>query len=140
MRPIPSRRAPGSCPRLTLDSTVRKAAPSPTMRTPTRTALLALLLMVSARGAAAQTNLATYVSIGDSLADGVSSGSLVESHQAFSVPALIARQAGVRDFEQPLISQPGIPAELALFSIAPSVVIAPKSDARGAPLDPNLAR
>ena len=51
-----------------------------------------------------------YYSIGDSLAAGFESGSLVETHQRVSAPALIARQAGVTDFQLPLVSEPGIPS------------------------------
>src|SRR6185436_4389196 len=53
-------------------------------------------------------NFNAYFAIGDSLAAGYESGSLVETHQVNSVPALIARQAQVADFQQPLISEPGI--------------------------------
>jgi len=62
----------------------------------------------------AQASIEVYVSLGDSLAAGFSNGALVESHQRVSVPALIARQARVDGFEQPLVGEPGIPAELAL--------------------------
>jgi lysophospholipase L1-like esterase len=87
----------------------------------------------------AQASFQSYVSIGDSLAAGFSSGSLVESHQQFSVPAHLARLAGVSgSFQQPLISDPGIPAELTLLSLAPS--IAPKSDRLGTPRNLGLNR
>jgi lysophospholipase L1-like esterase len=88
----------------------------------------------------AQTSISVYVSLGDSLAAGFSNGALVESHQRVSVPALIARQARVEGFEQPLVGEPGIPAELALVSLVPVPTIAPKSAEQGAPLNPSLAR
>jgi lysophospholipase L1-like esterase len=82
----------------------------------------------------------TYVSVGDSLASGFMSGSLVETHQARSVPALLARQAGVADFQQPLVTEPGIPPELTLVNLLPAAVIAPKAAASGAPKNLALAR
>ncbi len=104
------------------------------------TTLAAVPLLLAATAAHAQTNFTTYVSLGDSLAGGFSSGALVETHQMNSVPARIARQAGIRDFQQPLVSEPGLPnAELTLVSLNP-VVIAPKSSDRGAPVNDALAR
>jgi lysophospholipase L1-like esterase len=88
----------------------------------------------------AQTTIGVYVSLGDGLAAGFSNGSLVEAHQRVSVPALIARQARVEGFEQPLVGDPGIPAELALVTLVPAPTIAPKSDEQGAPLNPSLPR
>ena len=61
------------------------------------------------------------------------SGALVATHQVNSVPAHIARQAGVTDFQQPTVSEPGIPVELALQSLSPAPIIAPKAGAPGAP-------
>lgn len=81
-----------------------------------------------------------YFSIGDSLAAGFSSGSLVETNQAGSVPALLARQAGVADFQQPLVGEPGIPAQLALVSLVPVPVISPKAAAAGKPKNLTLPR
>src|SRR6185295_17899232 len=68
-------------------------------------------------------NFGTYVSVVAGLASGIVSGALVQNHQATSVPALIARQAGVSDFQQPLVSAPGIPSELQLLGIAPTPTI-----------------
>lgn len=100
----------------------------------------ALLLAAAASPGAAQTNFTAYVSVGDSLAAGFESNSLVETHQNRSVPALIARQAGVQGFQQPLIAEPGIPAEFTLVSLVPVPVIAAKSSSTGAPKNLNLAR
>lgn len=88
----------------------------------------------------AQASISVYVSLGDSLAAGFSNGALVESHQRVSVPALIARQARLDGFEQPLVGEPGIPAELALVSLVPVPTIAPKAAEQGAPLNPSLPR
>jgi lysophospholipase L1-like esterase len=105
-------------------------------------ALSALVLAAfSAAPALAQTNFTTYVAIGDSLAAGFESNSLVETHQNQSVPALIARQAGVfASFQQPLISEPGIPPELTVVSLVPVPVVAPKSATSGSPKNLTLAR
>jgi lysophospholipase L1-like esterase len=102
--------------------------------------LAALALAAAAVPVHAQTNFTTYVSVGDSLAAGFQSNSLVETHQNRSVPALIARQAGVQGFQQPLISEPGIPPELTLVSLAPAPLIAPKAATAGAPTNLALAR
>ncbi|HEU0092705.1 MAG TPA: SGNH/GDSL hydrolase family protein, partial [Vicinamibacteria bacterium] len=110
------------------------------MRRPAFIALAAAFLGAAAVRADAQTNFTTYVSVGDSLAAGFESGSLVETHQNRSVPALIARQAGVQGFQQPLISEPGIPPEFTLVSLVPVPVIAPKAATAGAPKNLALAR
>lgn len=105
---------------------------------PTMAAALALL---GAAGLAqAQVSFQSFVVVGDSLAAGYSSGSLVETHQRNSVPALVARQAGVSPFEQPLVSEPGLPTELHLLTLFPVPVIAPKSNRPGSPLNLNLPR
>lgn len=103
---------------------------------------LALILVVAGLPSLthAQANFANYFSVGDSLAAGYSAGALVESHQATSVPALIARQAGVSGFQQPLIGEPGIPAELTLVSLLPNPLITPKSATPGQPKNLGLAR
>jgi hypothetical protein len=104
-----------------------------------RRAVVALVAAGAAAPAGAQTNFAVYVSLGDGLTAGVSNGSLVEGHQRRSFPALIARQAGATAFEQPLVSDPGIPAELALVTLIPPVVAA-KAATQGGPLRGNLTR
>ena len=70
--------------------------------------------MFAARGSA---NFTTFVAIGDSYGAGIESGSLNLNHQPFSWPAVIARQAGVADFQQPLVTFPGIGSELQLVDI-----------------------
>jgi lysophospholipase L1-like esterase len=82
----------------------------------------------------------SYYSIGDSLAAGYTNNSLVETHQVNSVPALLARQAGVADFQQPLIGEPGIPPEFALLRLSPNPLVAPRANASGAPRNAALGR
>jgi lysophospholipase L1-like esterase len=80
------------------------------------------------------------VALGDSLTAGVESASLVSTHQVNSFPALIARAAGVTGFEQPLVSEPGIPPELTLVSLAPGPIILPKASTPGSPTNLALPR
>lgn len=93
--------------------------------------------LLAARGTA---NFTTFVAIGDSYGAGIESGSLNLNHQPFSWPAVIARQAGVTDFQQPLVSFPGIGNELQLIDIIrfpPTITPAPGT---AAPINLNLAR
>jgi lysophospholipase L1-like esterase len=108
-----------------------------------RAAGLAAFWVLNASGAPAQSSFrsfTTYVALGDSLGAGVANGSLVETHQRNSYPALIARQAGVASFEQPLVSEPGIPPELQLLTLLPAPLIAPKATTPGRPLNLALNR
>jgi lysophospholipase L1-like esterase len=102
--------------------------------------LVAALALGAAAAQAQQPNFGTFVAIGDSLAAGVVSSSLVETHQRNSVPALIARQAGISDFQQPLVSEPGLPPELTLTSLVPAPLISRKAANPGAPLNLGLGR
>lgn len=97
-------------------------------------------LFVASASAHAQGTFTNYVAVGDSLTAGYMSGSLVETHQVNSYPALIARQGGAKDFQQPLVSEPGIPAELALLTLSPSPLIAPKSSSQGVPVNTQVPR
>jgi lysophospholipase L1-like esterase len=110
------------------------------LRSPRFIVVAVLALAAAVRPAAAQTNFSRYVSIGDSLAAGVESASLVETHQLRSVPALIARQAGAADFQQPLVSEPGIPPELTLVTLVPAPLLAPKAATAGEPKNLALPR
>jgi lysophospholipase L1-like esterase len=105
---------------------------------PTFAALL--LAAASAQSVRAQASFQSFVVVGDSLASGFSSGSLVDTHQRNSVPAQIARLAGAPSFEQPLVTEPGIPTELRLVTLFPSPVIAPKAGNTGSPANLNLPR
>ncbi|HEX2162624.1 MAG TPA: SGNH/GDSL hydrolase family protein, partial [Thermoanaerobaculia bacterium] len=108
------------------------------------TALLALLLaaVVAALPAAAQTaDFTRFVAVGDSLAAGFVSGGLEQHTQERSVPALVARQAGVQDFQMPLISDPGIPPLLAIQGFSNGTpIIVPRSNQPGAPINLDLPR
>ncbi|GBC85686.1 hypothetical protein HRbin11_02136 [bacterium HR11] len=89
--------------------------------------------------AQAQVDFSRFYAIGDSLTAGFSHGSLDELFQQFSYPALIAQQAGVTDFQQPLVSDPGLPPRLKLLALVPSPVIQPVSG-QGMPRNLNLPR
>jgi lysophospholipase L1-like esterase len=111
-----------------------------------RLMLRTLVLLAVALGAAslasaqAFQNFSTYVALGDSLTAGYMSGSLVKTRQLNSFPGLIARSAGVQGFQQPYITEPGIPPELVLQALIPSVVIVPKSATPGNPENLALPR
>jgi lysophospholipase L1-like esterase len=98
--------------------------------------VLALALILPAAAFAqvdtGSANFARYVALGDSLTAGFMSGGLVETAQQFSYPFLIHRQAtgNSSGFQQPLISEPGIPAVLVLQSLSP-VLVVPKSSQIG---------
>ena len=68
------------------------------MRHPIRTTLALTFLAAPAFAQPAAIYFANYYAVGDSLASGFVSGSLVTTHQVNSVPAHIARQAGITDF------------------------------------------
>jgi lysophospholipase L1-like esterase len=86
-------------------------------------------------------NFTTYVALGDSLTAGFSSGSINQTYQTNSYPALIYRQATGKTtgFEQPLVSPPGLPGILQLQRLIPSVVVAP-TPGTGQPINLNLPR
>lgn len=115
-----------------------------TSRASRLTAVLAVVLVaaaVAAPAAAQGANFTRFVALGDSLAAGFISGGLAIHPQERSVPALVARQAGVTDFQMPLISMPGIPPLLAIQGFAGGTpIIAPRSSQPGAPLNLNLPR
>jgi hypothetical protein len=113
-------------------------------RTSLTAALLDLLLLAGAGAAAAQNtgsaSFTRYVAMGDSLTAGFNSGGLVRDVQVNSYPALIWRQAtgGAGGFEQPLVSQPGIPPLLILTGLTSAPT--PRSSQNGSPLNLNLPR
>ncbi len=81
------------------------------------------------------------VAVGDSLMAGYSSGGLVQTYQQYSMPALVAAQCGISDFEQPLVSEPGIPALLKLIDLTPTIApITTDPSQFGHPLNLNLQR
>jgi lysophospholipase L1-like esterase len=104
---------------------------------------LALAFLLTGSAFAVDTGTAsftTYVALGDSLTAGFSSGSLNRTYQVNSYPALIYRQAtgNTTGFEQPLVSEPGLPGILTLRSLRP-LSVAPTAGT-GQPLNLNLAR
>lgn len=113
-------------------------------RMKTLVSALALALVLPAAGAAqpdtGQANFTRYVAIGDSLTAGFQSGSLYRASQINSYPALLYRQATgqTTGFEQPLVSDPGIPGRLVLRSLSP-LSITP-SDGQGNPTNLTLQR
>lgn len=112
-------------------------------RLKTLVGVLALALILPVAALAVDTgnaNFTRYVAIGDSLTAGFMSGGLGRTAQLNSYPFLIYRQATglTTGFEQPLVSDPGIPAVLELKSLSP-LTIGPKAGS-GAPLNLNLNR
>jgi lysophospholipase L1-like esterase len=104
-------------------------------------ALAALLVLVVAPPAAGQANFGKYVALGDSLTAGFLSGGLQEDAQQRSYPALVARQAGVADFQLPLVGAPGAPPLLAVVGFnGASPVIVPRAANPGPPLNLMLPR
>lgn len=101
-------------------------------------AFVAVPLFAAARGKA---DFTRFVVIGDSYSAGVESGSLNVNHQQFSWPSVVARQAGAPDFQQPLVSFPGISQELELVDVLhfpPTITPAPGN--LGQPINLNLPR
>ncbi len=108
-------------------------------KTSIRIAVIALVVACSIGLAWAEASGATkYVALGDSLTAGYMNGGLAEQYNSF--PALFYKQLTGRTdgFEQPIVSQPGIPAQLELRGLFPTV-LKPKSG-NAAPLNLSLAR
>lgn len=101
------------------------------------TAVLLLLVAVPLFAARGSADFTRFVALGDSYGAGVESGSLNQNHQPFSWPAVIARQANAPDFQQPLVSFPGIGPELQLINLSPTITPA---GGQGQPLNLTLPR
>ena len=101
------------------------------------TAVLLLLVAVPGFAARGSADFTRFVALGDSYGAGVESGSLNQNHQPFNWPAIIARQAGAPDFQQPLVSFPGIGPELQLVNLSPT--LAPAAG-QGSPINLALPR
>jgi hypothetical protein len=110
-------------------------------------AVLTATPMFAARGSA---NFSNFVALGDSYGAGFTGGSLNQTPQVWSWPAVLARQVGLSFcapgaaansgcFAQPLVSFPGIGPELQLTSVVPSPVITP-AGGQGQPLMLNFGR
>jgi lysophospholipase L1-like esterase len=101
-----------------------------------RAAIVATIALLAASPALAQVDLSRYVALGDSLTAGFAANGLTEYYQQGSYPALVAQQALSLPFEQPIISDPGIPIVLELANLAPTLV--PAGDAPGMPTNATL--
>lgn len=104
--------------------------------------LLALtaVALVAAAPAGAQVDFSRYVALGDSLTAGFASGGLVQTHQVNSYPAHLGRQGGTPDFQQPLVSEDGIPPLLELLSLQGPVIGVPPDAMQGQPVNAQLPR
>lgn len=102
--------------------------------------LLAALLALPAFAARGSADFTRFVAIGDSYGAGVESASLNMNHQPFSWPAVLARQSGAPDFQQPLVTFPGIGAELLLVDVIrfPPTILPATGNAT--PINLNLPR
>src|SRR3989304_10123296 len=91
------------------------------MRNARRVLLLGLAFALAGGSAFAQVDFSRYVALGDSLTAGVVSNGSVQTYQQNSYPALIARQAGISGFQQPLVPEPGLPPlpHLAALNVTP---------------------
>jgi lysophospholipase L1-like esterase len=101
--------------------------------------LLALALLM-AGAAFGQATFTKYVALGDSLTAGFEAGSINQIYQANSYPALLARQFGISDFQQPLVSPPGLPPINVLLRLVPTPVVGPSATTGGSPINLNLPR
>ncbi len=98
------------------------------------------LLALAVAPARGQADLTRYVAMGDSLTAAFSSGGLHIDGQRNGYARLVSEQArGTRaPFEQPLMTDPGIPAVTQLRSLAP-LTLAPKAGL-GSPINLTLPR
>ena len=98
------------------------------------------LALLAGGPAAAQTATFTkYVALGDSYGMGFSAGCLVARNHQFSYPNILAKQFGISDFQQPTVSEPGLPTCTGVKSLAP-LTFGPISTKTGAPTNAGLAR
>jgi lysophospholipase L1-like esterase len=102
-------------------------------------ATLISLALLGVVPASAQVNFEQYVALGDSLTAGYASGGLTQFYQERSYPAMLAMQAGAPDFQQPIVSDPGLPPLLELVTLFPLTLEAPDV-APGVPLNAELPR
>ncbi len=99
-----------------------------------------LVALLAAAPAMAQVDLSNYVALGDSIAAGMASNSLMDFYQERSYPAVLAAQAGSQGFELPLVSEPGLPPILELVHLVPAPVILPVGLIPGDPVNAVLPR
>jgi len=99
-----------------------------------------LALLTAGAVLAQAPNFTKYVALGDSYGAGYSADCLVARNQHFSYPAILARQLNISDFQQPTVSDPGIPVCNGLKSLIP-LTFGPISTTKvGTPTNFALAR
>jgi lysophospholipase L1-like esterase len=109
-------------------------------RTLVRAASLALGAALFAAGPlSAQITVTKYVALGDSYGAGFGSGCMVTREQAFSYPNQLATAFGITGFQQPTVSDPGLPTCIGVKSLSP-LSFGPISTKTGAPTNLTLAR
>jgi hypothetical protein len=110
-------------------------------RRPIRALLVFATALAAAGPAFGQTtpNFSKYVALGDSYGAGASANCVVERNQKFSYPATLAKQFGISGFQQPTVSEPGLPTCIGLKSLNP-VTFGPISTKTGAPTNLALTR
>jgi lysophospholipase L1-like esterase len=113
--------------------------------------LVTLAAVPSFAAARGKADFTRYFALGTSYGAGVESNSLLMTHQQYSYPAIIAKQAGLRVttdcigssdltcFQIPWVGEPGLGPELALTSLSP-LVLGPKSTVMASPFNLNLPR
>ena len=84
-----------------------------------KTGIWAVTAALVGAAAPASAQFQKYVSLGDSLAMGESGGCVVERHQLHDAPSLIAKSAGITDFQQPLRGEVAPPADGVSFTGIP---------------------
>ncbi len=77
-----------------------------------------------------------YVAVGNSLTAGYENGALYQEAQKYSFPNLLAQQLRIKDFEQPLVSSPGIGHRLEISNFETSQVT--PNTKTGTPLNASL--
>ena len=96
-------------------------------------------------------NFKTVVAIGDSYGAGYESNSLNEHHSVYSWPAIVAKQLGIplctvgssatdNCFAQPIVSYPGLGAELTLMDISTYPPVIVNAPGLGTPLNTTFGR
>jgi lysophospholipase L1-like esterase len=114
------------------------------MRHARKACILGVAALLLAGSAFAQVDFTKYVALGDSLTAGYASAGLAKMYQDHSYPLILSQQFGMATFQQPTISDPGIPQVLELKalnvvngSIVPTIGL--KGTAPGAPTNATFA-
>ena len=114
------------------------------MRHARKACILGVAALLLAGSAFAQVDFTKYVALGDSLTAGYASAGLAKMYQDHSYPLILSQQFGMTTFQQPTISDPGIPQVLELKalnvvngSIVPTIGL--KGTAPGAPTNATFA-